>query len=68
MQSLHATLHDDRPPVRLMAIAEICADTRAALPAGTGYDRTTQAMVEAVRAAFPQMSDDDALYLIRMVR
>ena len=68
MQSLHATLHDDRPPVRLIAIAEICAGARAALPAGTGYDRTTQAMVEAVRAAFPQMSDDDALYLIRMVR
>jgi hypothetical protein len=68
MQSLHATLHDDRPPVRLIAIAEICADARAGLPAGAGYDSTTQAMVAAVRASFPQMSDDDALYLIRMVR
>jgi hypothetical protein len=68
MLSLHATLHDDRPPVRLAAISEICTAARRQLPPGTTYAATTNALVEAVRANFAQLTDDDALYLIRMVR
>ncbi len=68
MQSLHMTLHDDRPPVRLYAIAELCAGARAALGPGTPYAQATRAMLDAVRDAFPQLSDEDAAYLIRMVR
>jgi hypothetical protein len=68
MLSLHATLHDDRPPVRLAAILEICTAARRELPPGTTYAATTHALVDAVRAKFAQLTDDDAIYLIRMVR
>lgn len=68
MQSLHMTLHDDRPPVRLHAIAELCNRARAEMRPGTPYAQATRAMLEAVRDAFPQLSEDDAAYLIRMVR
>lgn len=68
MQSLHMTLHDDQPPVRLVAVAELCARARAELRPGTAYAQSTRAMLDAVRGAFPQLSDDDAAYLIRMVR
>ncbi len=68
MLSLHATLYDDRPPVRLAAVAEICSAVRKELPPGTGYSQTTKAFVERVRGAFAQLTEEDALYLIRMVR
>jgi hypothetical protein len=68
MQSLHMTLHDDRPPVRLHAIAELCDRARGELRPGSSYAQATRAMLDAVREAFPQLSDDDAAYLIRMVR
>lgn len=68
MQSLHMTLHDDRPPVRLHAVAELCDRARAELRPGMSYAQSTRAMLEAVRDAFPQLSEDDAAYLIRMVR
>lgn len=68
MQSLHMTLYDDRPPVRLHAVAELCGRVRADLRPGTSYANATRAMLDAVRDAFPQLSEDDAVYLIRMVR
>ena len=68
MQSLHMTLHDDQPPVRLVAVAELCDRVRAEMRPGTAYAQSTRAMLDAVRGAFPQLSDDDAAYLIRMVR
>ena len=68
MLSLHATLHDDRPPVRLATVIDICSAARRELPPGTGYAETTRAMIQAVRASFAQLTEDDALYLIRMVR
>lgn len=68
MLSLHATLHDDRPPVRLATVIEICSAARRDLPPGTTYADTTRAMIRAVRASFAQLTEDDALYLIRMVR
>jgi hypothetical protein len=68
MQSLHMTLHDDQPPVRLRTVAELCDRARAQLRPGTSYAQSTRAMLDAVRDAFPQMNDDDAAYLIRMVR
>jgi hypothetical protein len=68
MQSLHMTLHDDRPPVRLHAVAELCDRARAEMRPGTPYAQATRAMLDVVRDAFPQLSGDDAVYLIRMVR
>jgi hypothetical protein len=68
MQSLHMTLHDDRPPVRLHAVAELCDRARAEMRPGTPYAQATRAMLDVVRDAFPQLSEDDAVYLIRMVR
>jgi hypothetical protein len=68
MQSLHMTLHDDRPPVRLHAVAELCDRARAEMRPGTPYAQATRAMLDVVRDAFPQLSEDDAAYLIRMVR
>lgn len=68
MQSLYMPLHDDRPPVRLYAVAELCDRARAGLRPGTSYANATRAMLEAVREAFPQLSEDDAAYLVRMVR
>lgn len=68
MQSLHMTLYDDRPPVRLHAVAELCDRTRAVMRPGTPYSQATREMLDAVRDAFPQLSEDDAAYLIRMVR
>jgi hypothetical protein len=52
----------------LHAVAELCDRTRATLRPGMSYGQTTDAMIDALRDAFPQLSDDDAAYLIRMVR
>ena len=68
MQSVHMTLFDDRPPVRLIAVAEICDRARAELRPGTPYAQATRAMLDKVRDAFPQLNEDDAAYLVRMVR
>ena len=54
--------------MRLATIVEICGAARRDLPPGATYADTTRAMIEAVRASFAQLTDDDALYLIRMVR
>jgi hypothetical protein len=54
--------------VRLHAVAELCDRARAEMRPGTPYAQATRAMLDVVRDAFPQLSEDDAVYLIRMVR
>jgi hypothetical protein len=55
-------------PSRNASRRQAAGAARRDLPPGATYAETTRAMIEAVRASFAQLTDDDALYLIRMVR